>query len=111
MLGEREQRHGSRGSMSDMTSVLHMILPSMPKGEIVDYFGWLSLMSTLEESLVEIFGNTMFWVMDQSCLIDNGMSFDIFEGNTILYGCYISFHFYWYVERHINPHGLRVMAL
>jgi hypothetical protein len=41
----------------------------------------------------------------------NGMSFDIFAGNTILYGYYISFHFLWYVERHITPHGLRVMAL
>jgi hypothetical protein len=41
----------------------------------------------------------------------NGMSFNIFEGNNILYGFYISCHFWWYVERHINPHGLRVMAL
>jgi hypothetical protein len=24
------------------------VFPSMPKGEIVDYFGWFSLMSTLE---------------------------------------------------------------
>ena len=23
----------------------------------------------------------------------------------------MSFHFYWYVERHITPHGLRVMPL
>jgi hypothetical protein len=23
----------------------------------------------------------------------------------------MSFHFWWYVERHITPHGLRVMAL
>jgi hypothetical protein len=23
----------------------------------------------------------------------------------------MSFHFCWYVERHITPHGLRVMAL
>jgi hypothetical protein len=39
------------------------------------------------------------------------MSFDIFLGNIILYGNYMSFHFCWYVELHINPHGLRVMAL
>jgi len=39
------------------------------------------------------------------------MSFNIFEGNTILDGQYISFHLRWYVERHITPHGLRVMAL
>jgi hypothetical protein len=39
------------------------------------------------------------------------MSFDIFAGNTILYGWYMSFHFWWYVECHITPHGLRVMAL
>jgi hypothetical protein len=39
------------------------------------------------------------------------MIFDIFEGNIILYGYYMSFHFWWYVECHINPHGLRVMAL
>jgi hypothetical protein len=41
----------------------------------------------------------------------NAMSFDIFVGNTILYGYYMAFHFWWYVERHITPHGLRVMAL
>jgi hypothetical protein len=23
----------------------------------------------------------------------------------------MSFHFLWYVERHISPHGLRVMVL
>jgi hypothetical protein len=33
------------------------------------------------------------------------MSFDIFEGNNILYGYYMSCHFQWYVERHITPHG------
>jgi hypothetical protein len=38
----------------------------MPKGDIVDYLGWLSLMSTLEESLVENFGSTKVWVMDPS---------------------------------------------
>jgi hypothetical protein len=43
--------------------------------------------------------------------VDNGTSFDIFAGNTILYGWYMSFHFGWYVDRHINPHDLRVMAL
>ena len=41
----------------------------------------------------------------------NGMSFNIFEGNNILYGYYMSFHFFWYVEHHITPRGLRVMAL
>jgi hypothetical protein len=39
------------------------------------------------------------------------MSFDIILGNTILYGWYMSFHLWWYVECHITPHGLRVMAL
>jgi hypothetical protein len=39
------------------------------------------------------------------------MIFAIFEGNTILYGYYMSFHFCRYVERHITPHGLIVMAL
>ena len=39
------------------------------------------------------------------------MIFSIFEGNTILDGLYMSFHFWWYVECHITPHGLRVMAL
>jgi hypothetical protein len=43
--------------------------------------------------------------------MDNGIIFAIFEGNTILDGYYMSFHFWWYVERHITPHGLRVMAL
>jgi hypothetical protein len=41
----------------------------------------------------------------------NSMSFNIFEGNTILYGYYMLCHLWWYVERHITPHGLRVMAL
>ena len=40
-----------------------------------------------------------------------GMSFDIFVGNIILYGYYMSFHFCLYVERHITPHGLIFMAL
>jgi hypothetical protein len=44
-------------------------------------------------------------------LMDNGMSFDIFEVKTILDGLYMSFHFWWYVECQINPHSLRVMAL
>jgi hypothetical protein len=35
----------------------------------------------------------------------NGMSFNIFESNTILYGYYMSFNFHWYVERHITSHG------
>jgi hypothetical protein len=39
------------------------------------------------------------------------MSFVIFASNTILYGWYMSFDLWWYVERHITPHGLRVMAL
>jgi hypothetical protein len=39
------------------------------------------------------------------------MSFDIFVGINILYGWYMSFHFWWYLERHITPHVLRVMAL
>jgi hypothetical protein len=43
--------------------------------------------------------------------MDNGIIFDIFVGNTILYGYYISINFLWYVERQITPHGLRVMAL
>jgi hypothetical protein len=43
--------------------------------------------------------------------MDNGMGFDIFEGNTISYGYYMSCHFWWYVECHITTHGLRVMAL
>jgi hypothetical protein len=38
----------------------------MPKGEIVDYLGWLSLMSTLEESPVANSGSTKVWVMDPS---------------------------------------------
>jgi hypothetical protein len=43
-------------------------------------------MSTLEESLVVNFGSTKVWVMDPSLFDDNGMSFDIFEGKTILDG-------------------------
>ena len=39
------------------------------------------------------------------------MSFDIFVGNNILYVYYMSCHFWWYVECHITPHSLRVMAL
>ena len=37
----------------------------MPKGDIVDELGWLSLMSTLEESPVENFGipNSMVKVL------------------------------------------------
>ena len=41
----------------------------------------------------------------------NGMGYDIFSDNTILYGYYMLFHFFWYVEHHITPHSLRVMAL
>jgi hypothetical protein len=43
-------------------------------------------MSTLEESPVANFNSTKVWVMDQVCLMYNGMSFNIFEGKTILYG-------------------------
>ena len=43
--------------------------------------------------------------------MDNGMSLDIFTGNNILYGWYMSFHFWWYVERHITRHGQRVMTM
>jgi hypothetical protein len=50
----------------------------------VDYLGWFSLMSTLEESLVANSGSTKVWV--KVCLIYNGMSFNIFEGKTILDG-------------------------
>jgi hypothetical protein len=39
------------------------------------------------------------------------MSYDIFSDNTIVYGYYMSFHFWLYVEHHITPHGLKVMAL
>ena len=35
-------------------------------GDFVDNLGWLSLMSTLEESLVENYGSTKVWVMDPS---------------------------------------------
>jgi hypothetical protein len=44
-------------------------------------------MSTLEESLVANSGSTKVWEMDPIfSLMDNGMSFDIFVGKTILYG-------------------------
>ena len=52
-----------------------------------------------------------FWVMDQVCLMCNGMSYDLFSDNTILYVYYMSCHFWYYVEHHLPPHGLRVMAL
>jgi hypothetical protein len=32
-------------------------------------------------------------------------------GETILDVYFLPFHFRWYVENHITPHGLRVMAL
>jgi hypothetical protein len=41
----------------------------------------------------------------------NGMGFDIFVGKAILDGYYMPFYFWWYVECHITPHGLRLMAL
>jgi hypothetical protein len=43
-------------------------------------------MSTLEESLVANFGSTKVWLMEPNFMMDNGMSFDLFLGNTILYG-------------------------
>jgi hypothetical protein len=43
-------------------------------------------MSTLGESPVANSGSTKVWVMDPSCFMYNGMSFNIFEGNTIIYG-------------------------
>jgi hypothetical protein len=51
-------------------------------GMDVDYLGWLSLMSTLEEILVA----QRFRQWTHVCLMDNGVSFDIFVGKTILYG-------------------------
>jgi hypothetical protein len=39
------------------------------------------------------------------------MSYDIFSYNNIIYGYEMSFHFWWYVEHQITPHGLKVMAL
>jgi hypothetical protein len=38
----------------------------MPKGNIVDYWGWFPLMSTLEESLGANFGSKKVWVMELS---------------------------------------------
>jgi hypothetical protein len=53
--------------MSDMTlEYCIRVFPSMPKGDIFDYLGWFSLMSTLEESSVANFGSTKVWVMDPS---------------------------------------------
>jgi hypothetical protein len=43
-------------------------------------------MSTLEESLVENSSSTKVWLMEPSFFMDNGMSFDIFVGKTILDG-------------------------
>jgi hypothetical protein len=54
--------------------------------KFVDYLGWLSLMSTLEETSVANYGSTKVWVMDPSFFMYNGMNFNIFEGKTILYG-------------------------
>ena len=42
------------------------MFPSIPKGGIVDYLGWLSLMSTLEESMVANSGSINVWVIDLS---------------------------------------------
>ena len=52
-------------------------------------------MSTLEESLVANSGSTKVWMIEQVCLMDNGMIFDIFVGQTILDGQYMSCHFWW----------------
>jgi hypothetical protein len=38
----------------------------MPKEDIVDYLGWLALMSTLEEILVANSSSKKVWVMDPS---------------------------------------------
>ena len=42
---------------------------------------------------------------------NNEMKINEVVGETILDGQFLSFHFWWYVERHITYHGLRVMAL
>jgi hypothetical protein len=43
--------------------------------------------------------------MDPIFFMDNGISFDIFVGSTILYRYYMKFHFQWYVKIHITPQG------
>jgi len=45
---------------------LRMQLQALEEENHVDYLGWLSLMSTLEEILVANFGSTKVWVMDPS---------------------------------------------
>jgi hypothetical protein len=40
-----------------------------------------------------------------------GIKINEVVGETILDGQCLSCHFQWYVECHITPHGLRVMAL
>jgi hypothetical protein len=42
---------------------------------------------------------------------NNEMKINEVVGETILDGYFLSCHFRWYVECHITPHGLRVMAL
>jgi hypothetical protein len=39
------------------------------------------------------------------------MKISEFVSETIVDGYFLSFHFQWYVERHITPHDLSVMAL
>jgi hypothetical protein len=53
---EKEQRHipgehEHKYCYAINVAVECRVFPSMPKGEIVDRLGWLSLMSTLEASL------------------------------------------------------------
>ena len=38
-------------------------------------------------------------------LWNNEMNTSEFVNETILDGFFLSFHFHWYVERHITPHG------
>ena len=44
-------------------------------------------------------------------LLNNEMKSSELVSETILYGYFLSFHFRWYVERPITPHGQRVMAM
>ena len=46
-----------------------------------------------------------------ACMWNNEMKIKEIVGETILDGQCFSFHFWWYVECHITPHGLIVMAL
>ena len=42
---------------------------------------------------------------------NNEMKINEIVGENILDVYFLSFHFQWYVERHITPHGQRVMAM